>query len=186
MHLANFERLADNVGLLRTILTLIEYWQILYTMLLLGIVGAGGRFTGSNPAYMSSELLHHLRITKTRYLITDPELLSRVALTSDLPALNVFVLDISTQEIHAGQRSWNELLQHGEADWVKFKDADEAKETTAVLLSTSGTSGHPKAAMISHYNCIMQNIMLDDTKRKPYNASLLHYEASYSKLADLC
>lgn len=146
----------------------------MYTMLFLGIIGAGGRFTGSNPAYTSLELTHHMGNTNARYLITEPELLPRIALAIEacsLPASNVFVLDTTDRGFPQYYRPWEELLQHGETDWVRFQTADEAKHTTAALLSTSGTTGMPKAAMISHYSCVVQNLILDDSKQKPYDVS---------------
>lgn len=140
-------------------------------MLVLGILGAGGRFTGSNPAYTPTELSHHMRITRTRFLISEPELIPRIAPAIDecgLSVLDVFVFDSTNRDFSFCYRSWKDLLDHGESDWVTFKHENEAKKTTAALLSTSGTSGLPKAAMISHYSFVMQNIMLNDSEHKFY------------------
>ena len=142
----------------------------MYTMLFLGIIGAGGRFTGSNPAYTSAELSHHIHTTETRFLISEPELLPRIAPAIEecsLPVSNVFVFDPTGRDFPLYYRSWKDLLDHGERDWVRFEH-DEAKSTTAALLSTSGTTGLPKAAMISHYNCIIQNVILNDSRNKTY------------------
>jgi acyl-CoA synthetase (AMP-forming)/AMP-acid ligase II len=57
------------------------------------------------------------------------------------------------------------LLSHGEEDWVDVQDADN---TAAAYFSTSGTSGLPKAAIISHsYLTSQGHIQLD-------NASATH------------
>lgn len=141
-------------------------------MLVLGIVGAGGRFTGCNPAYTASELGQQVRLTNARFLITEPDLLPKVATlveTMAVSAPNVFVLDNTGQEVPGNWRSVRELLRYGERDWVKFQSAAEAKNTTAALLLTSGTTGLPKAAMISHHSFVMMNILLNDSARKPYN-----------------
>jgi acyl-CoA synthetase (AMP-forming)/AMP-acid ligase II len=148
----------------------------MYTMLFLGIIGAGGRFTGSNPAYTSAELSHHMRTTGSRFLISEPELLPRVAPAikeCSLPVSNVFIFDPTGRDFPLYYCSWKDLLDHGESDWVRFKRDDESKTTTAALLSTSGTTGLPKAAMISHYNCIVQNIMLNDSRSKTYEVGLI-------------
>ena len=69
-------------------------------------------------------------------------------------------------------------MNHGESDWIRFDRHDESRNTTAALLSTSGTTGLPKAAMISHYSCIIQNIMLNDSKNKPYKVFCVHFRYS--------
>lgn len=112
--------------------------------------------------------------TRARFLITEPDILPKIALTTeicDLPASNVFMIGESESDIPLCYKSWGQLLEHGETDWITFQDDDEARNTTAALLSTSGTTGLPKAAMISHYSCVMQNVMLEDSKQKPYKVS---------------
>lgn len=154
----------------------------MYTMLFLGIIGAGGRFTGSNPGYTHSELRHHMQSTRTRFLITEYELFPLVAQVGEygVPASRVFALDTDTRRLLKTRTvprfacsSVQELLNHGEQDWVRFSSEEEAKNTTAALLSTSGTTGLPKAAMISHHSFVMQGIMLEDSKEKPYKVSRL-------------
>ena len=147
----------------------------MYTMLFLGIIGAGGRFTGSNPGYTHSELRHHLQSTRARFLITEYELLPVIVQAGEcgVPASNVFALQTNS---HFATRPYcnsiQELLNHGERDWVRFRSEEEAKNTTAALLSTSGTTGLPKAAMISHHSFVMQSIMLEDSKEKPYKVGV--------------
>ncbi len=156
-------------------IVLVNIKQIMYTMLFLGIIGAGGCFTGSNPAYTSAELSHHLRTTQTRFLITEPELLPRIAPAIEecsLSVSDVLVFDPTGRDFPLYYRSCKDLLNHGESDWIHFKHHDDSKNTTAALLSTSGTTGLPKAAKISHYNCVSQNAGLNDSKNKPYNVSL--------------
>lgn len=152
----------------------------MYTMLFLGIIGAGGRFTGSNPGYTQSELRHHMQSTRARFLITEYEFIPVVAQVREYggPAFKVFALDTdfhSLPTFHTVPRfscsSVQELLNHGERDWVRFSSEEEAKHTTAALLSTSGTTGLPKAAMISHHSFVTQSIMLEDGMEKPYKVN---------------
>ena len=143
-------------------------------MLFLGIIGAGGRFTGSNPGYTHTELRHHIQHTKARFLITEYELLPVISQVGEyaMPASNVFALETNA---HYATKSFcnsiQELLIHGERDWVRFSSEEEAKNTTAALLSTSGTTGLPKAAMIFHHSFVLQSIMLEDNKDKPYKVT---------------
>lgn len=159
----------------------------MYTMLFLGIVGAGGRFTGSNPAYTPTELSHHIQNTKTRFIITEAELLPKIAPAAEVSGIsvsNIFLFDAPKQDSPFPCNPVQELLRHGEADWVTFTDEDEAKDTTAALLSTSGTTGLPKAAMISHYSCVVENVILEDSPRKPYRVCILHPNKTNQGLAE--
>lgn len=148
----------------------------MYTMLFLGIIGAGGRFTGSNPGYTQSELRHHLQSTRARFVVTEYELLPVLVQVGEcgVPASNVFALETHSHFATGLYycNSIRELLIHGERDWVRFSSEEEAKNTTAALLSTSGTTGLPKAAMISHHSFVTQSIMLEDSKEKPYKVGL--------------
>lgn len=146
----------------------------MYTMLFLGIVGAGGRFTGSNPAYTSSELSRHMQTTDARFLITEHDLWPKIKHMVDesgVPPSKVFILDPPEQDVRSYDRSTSELQHQSEAGWLRFACDGEAKSTTAALLSTSGTTGLPKAAMISHYSLVTQNNTLNDSEQKSYKVS---------------
>lgn len=52
-----------------------------------------------------------------------------------------------------GQQSWDKLLACGELDWETVADPDN---TPAAYVSTSGTSGLPKAAVIPHSYFVSQ------------------------------
>lgn len=69
-----------------------------------------------------------------------------------------------------GQMQWVDLLKHGESDWVRFDDLETTKNTTAALLFSSGTTGLPKAAMLSHYNFVAQHTLLYEAPPRPYKA----------------
>ena len=123
-----------------------------------------------------------MQSTRARFLITEYEFLPVVAQVREhgVPAFKVFALDTpfhSLFHFHTVPRfscsSVQELLKYGECDWVRFSSEEEAKNTTAALLSTSGTTGLPKAAMISHHSFVKQSIMLEDGKEKPYKVDLL-------------
>lgn len=124
-------------------------------MLVLAIVGAGGIYTGTNPSYTPMELAHHFQASGTKFVISEPEILAPVLAAvkeRDTPDANVLIFDVLGQEVPAGRRSWNDLFNHGEQDWVAFNDLQRAKETTAARLFSSGTTGLPKAVTITHHN----------------------------------
>jgi hypothetical protein len=53
-----------------TLLTLRDNVQILYLIVWLAAVGAGGCISGSNPANTIYELKHLLKITNTKFIIS--------------------------------------------------------------------------------------------------------------------
>ena len=63
-------------------------------------------------------------------------------------------------------------MEHGEADWMTFEEAKQAKSTIAILSFTSGTTGFPKAAMVSHSYAINQLRILKH-QDPPYEVSRL-------------
>ena len=125
-------------------------YQIHYTSLYLGIIGSGGCFTGGNPGYTAHELAHHLRITEAKFILTSFKTLdiaTTAAKECGIPQSKIFVLGFHGEPVPEGHQSWTKLLVCGERDWVEVKDPDN---TTAAFVSTSGTSGLPKAAIIPH------------------------------------
>lgn len=142
---------------------------------MLAIIGAGGRFTGSNPSYTSFELNHHIRIAQAKFLFAEPPMLATTlqsAKDCGIPDSRVFTFDTRDQAPVAGHRSWTELLDYGEADWITFDDPTQAKNTISSLSFTSGTTGFPKAAMVSHSYAINQCRILQNQK-PPYDISRL-------------
>lgn len=146
----------------------------------LGIIAAGGVFTGTNPSYTPFELTHHIKTARAKFIITEPEMLSNVlkaAKECDIPQSKVWIFDVQGQDLAKGFRSWKELLSHGEKDWVRFDSEEKAKGTTAARLFSSGTTGLPKAAVVSHYNLIAQHTLVHEFSKKPWRVCLLNYRS---------
>ncbi|KAJ5365523.1 hypothetical protein N7517_008409 [Penicillium concentricum] len=148
--------------------------DINYSILVLAIIGAGGIFTGSNPSYTPHELAHHIRASESKFLFSEPEILDsllRAAGEVNVPKQNVWVFDNLGQAIPGGMRSWKELLEVGEENWVRFNDLETCQQTTAARLFSSGTTGLPKAVTITHYNLIAQHEVVYGVNPRPYPIS---------------
>ena len=136
----------------------------------MAVIGAGGTFLGSNPGYKELELASLFQAANPKLVIAAPDLLPTVyAVTKDLgiPEGRVLVFSDSPHD-SGGRRTWNELFQHGQDDWVRFNSEKTARETPACLVTTSGTTGLPKLAVLSHYSWTAFNSVVDDPVPKPY------------------
>ena len=81
----------------------------------------------------------------------------------------IFIFDAADRGDHDGYRSWEELLQHGESDWMTFDDPQKARTKVSSLSFTSGTTGLPKAAMIPHSFTVAQVHNIRSSPHIPYD-----------------
>jgi len=100
-----------------------------------------------------------MKTSKATFLISEPEILPNALKASKqcgIPESKIWIFDPIRQEIPDGFKSWKVLMEQGEKDWVTFDDEKTAKNTTAARLFSSGTTGLPKACMLSRstYTCL--------------------------------
>ena len=139
-------------------------------------MAAGGVFTGVNPAYTPYELAHTLKIAKVKYILTQPDLLDGVLKAAEevnLPRDKIIIFNPNDEPAPSGFKQWKDLLQHGEQDWMRFDDFEISKNTSAARLFSSGTTGLPKAADLSHYNLIAQHTMVYEAVSRPWRTKRL-------------
>lgn len=147
----------------------------MYATVFGGIVGAGAVFAGTNPGYKHFEVVHHFRTSEAKILIVEPELLGPVVTAAKEAGVRpemIFIFNVLGQKVPEGFRSWTWLLEHGEEDWIRFDDLETAK-TTIARLYTSGTSGLPKAAMVSHYNATSFHTLTREVHPIPFEVVFL-------------
>lgn len=146
-------------------------YQIYYPILFLGVVASGGVFAGSNPSYTQFELSHHIKTAKVKFIISEPHIVAPVlaaAQENDILKSRIWIFDEFNRELPSNMKSWRSLLGHGEQDWVRFDDLATAKSTAAARFFSSGTTGLPKAASVSHYNLAAQHTLVYEAHPRPY------------------
>jgi 4-coumarate--CoA ligase len=150
----------------------------MYSMLFLGGVGAGGIFSGTNPAYQLYEIRHHIRTAQVKFFIVEPELLAPIleaTTLENIPRDRIFIFNARAgQVVPSGFRSWEWLLEQGEDDWVRITDLEELQSTQVARLNTSGTTGLPKTAMQSHYNATSWHTMMLEIGQVPWEVRNLY------------
>ncbi|CAG8972934.1 hypothetical protein HYALB_00001354 [Hymenoscyphus albidus] len=145
--------------------------DIHYPILVLGIIAAGGVFTGTNPSYTPFELTHHIQTADVRFVVTQPEMVGsvlEVAGTCKIGKERIWVFDVLGEEVPDGLRSWRSLLGVGERGWEGFDDEVMAGDVVAARLFSSGTTGFPKAVDISHRNLVAQHVLTQEINKKPW------------------
>jgi 4-coumarate--CoA ligase len=84
----------------------------------LGIIAAGGVYSGTNPSYTPFEITHHVNTVHANFSICEPDLLQAVLEAKhDIPKERIFIFDNIGQPIPEGFKGWKTLLEHGEVDW---------------------------------------------------------------------
>lgn len=83
----------------------------------------------------------------------------------------IWIFDVLEQALPEGYKSWKQLLRHGEKEWERFEKEGE-KGRTAARLFSSGTTGLPKAAELSHGNLVAEHTLTQEINRKPWKVCL--------------
>ena len=118
--------------------------------------------------------MHHLRTSEAKAVVVEPDLLDTLLKAAEdfgLPKDRILIFDNHGEQIPRGFRSWRCLFDYGEMNWPVFDDLETAKNTIAALLYSSGTTGLPKAVMLSHYNLIAQSTLFSEWKPTPWQVS---------------
>jgi acyl-CoA synthetase (AMP-forming)/AMP-acid ligase II len=176
----------------------LTHLQHVYTCFYFAIIGCGAAYTGTNPAYTVFELSHRFELCTPRVVITAPDHLATVqAACKGVPdsEIKIFVLDKAARtalaDVGLGEvgvtkglnghcaapdndnvPSAASLLAHGSSDWMRITDEKTARETTACLFSTSGTTGMPKLCRLSHHAEIAKNLSFQ-SEGKDYQVKTL-------------
>ncbi|OBT57294.1 hypothetical protein VE04_03449 [Pseudogymnoascus sp. 24MN13] len=146
--------------------------DIYYTPTYLGIISAGGIFTGANPGYTVFELAHHLRVCNAKFVVADLQTLSKVkeaAAEVGIPESNIIVFDVHHEGVPPGTTSFWDLIGDDE---ITIEDIVGSANVPASYISSSGTSGLPKAVVIPHAYLINQ-CQIQTDRKMPYEVSRL-------------
>ncbi|KAI0108475.1 acetyl-CoA synthetase-like protein, partial [Daldinia grandis] len=140
----------------------------------MGILMAGGVFTGANPSFVARELAYQLNDSGASFLIAadaSMEIAIEAADKAGLPRSRIYSFDVSALDKQPGKarfgtQHWTSLLapkSHAvKFDWVEPADA---RKTVCALNYSSGTTGVPKGVEITHYSYVANGFGINYVER---------------------
>ncbi len=124
---------------------LLTYWAT---------VAIGAVVVGVNAWWVGPELVYGMQDSQPKVLVADQERLQRaLEHTGEMPPMRLVGVRIP-HALPGGVVSWQELAHHGGA----LPDATIDPDSDACIFYTSGTTGRPKGAQLTHRGCV-SNIM---------------------------
>jgi acyl-CoA synthetase (AMP-forming)/AMP-acid ligase II len=137
-----------------------------YPIAMFSTLRVGGKVSGASPAYNIEEMTFALKTADARFLMTTPQSLHVAKAAADaagLPSRNVILLEgqlegyTNVQDLIRIGKSYG---KEGQVPNYQFPAGTKSKDVCGFLSFSSGTTGLPKAVMISHQNVIAQCLQI--------------------------
>ncbi|KAI0441142.1 hypothetical protein F4803DRAFT_563309 [Xylaria telfairii] len=139
---------------------------IWYPVMLFAAMRVGGVVSGASPAYNVEEMTYALRTANAKFIATHPtsiDIAAQSARNVGILKQHIFLLEGQLE----GYTTIAALIERGQkydhpnqVAYAKLPQGKKNKDVCALLSFSSGTTGLPKAVMISHQNVIAQSLQM--------------------------
>lgn len=130
-----------------------------------GTVAIGGVVSPLNPNFSATELVHYLKTSQAKAIVTQKSQYAKVAQAAKgagLPKDRIIVID--NDDDASGDNIWQRdpyLIPDNKFDSVHKSPITRPKEELAFLVFSSGTTGLPKGVMLSHANIVANLLQME-------------------------
>ncbi|KAF5548878.1 phenylacetyl ligase [Fusarium mexicanum] len=149
--------------------------SIWYPVATLAAVRVGAVACGVSPEYTVDEFYYSLKTSKAKIIFTtadDFDIASSAAKKAGIAVKNIILLEGSRQGVTSIQEILESSKDLVEVSAFQVADRKTNRDICAFLCFSSGTTGLPKAVMISHANIIAQCIQTADITLPTHNRVL--------------
>jgi len=129
-----------------------------------GTVAIGGVVSPLNPSFSATELVHYLKTSQAKAIVTQKSQYAKVAQAAEgagLPKDRIIVID---EDYASGDNIWQPdpyLIPDNKFNSLHKSPITRPKEELAFLVFSSGTTGLPKGVMLSHANIVTNLLQME-------------------------
>ncbi|TVY68717.1 4-coumarate--CoA ligase-like [Lachnellula suecica] len=140
--------------------------NIFYPVVFMGILMAGGVFTGANPGYVARELAYQLKDSGATFLLCTDSSLEMGIEAAEMIGMSkecIYKFDDElfegTGKSRLGVKNSNSLMEPEDVGKnFRWHEVADPKDDICCLNYSSGTTGVPKGVMITHYAYVANTI----------------------------